>query len=86
MGCVTYLHVLCDRCITNGVGSSRDGRLAAVAAAAAVQAGHVDPVQVVMVLPPAVAQRLILAVLATPANVTQNCETNLHQQREPCPI
>lgn len=84
--CVTYLHVLCDWCITDSVGSSRNGGLAAVAATAAVQAGHVDPVQVVMVLPPPVAHRLILAVLATPADITQICETNLHQQREPCPI
>lgn len=84
--CVTHLHVLCDWCITDGVGSSRDGGLAAVAATAAVQAGHVDPVQVVVVLPPPVAQRLIFAVLATPANVTQNCETKLHHQRELCPI
>lgn len=65
--CETHLHVLCDRCVADGVGSSRDGGLAAVAAAAAVQAGHVDPVQVVVVLPAPVAQRLVLAVLPTPA-------------------
>lgn len=49
------------------MGRGRDGGLAAVAAATAVQAGHVDPVQVVVVLPSSVAQRLVLAVLLGPA-------------------
>lgn len=64
------------------MGGSRDGGLAAVAAAAAVQAGHVDPVQVVVVLPPPVAQRLVLAVLVTPAKAAITCETTLYQQGE----
>lgn len=64
------------------MGSSRDGGLAAVAAAAAVQAGHVDPVQVVVVLPPPVAQGLVLAVLVTPAKATSGCEMSLSQQGE----
>lgn len=67
-----YLHVLSDRCIADGVGCSRDGGLAAVAAATAVKAGHVDPVQVIMVLPSPVAQRLILTVLVAPA---KHCTT-----------
>lgn len=72
---VKYLHVFSDRCVADSVGCSRDGGLAAVAAAAAVQAGHVDAVQVIMVLSSPVAQRLILAVLLAPANITQHCET-----------
>lgn len=62
-------HVLCDGCVADGVGGGLDGRLAAEAAAAAVQAGHVHAVQVVVVLPPSVAQRLVLAVVVAPANV-----------------
>lgn len=68
------LHVLSDGGVADSVGSSRDGGLAAVAAAAAVQAGHVDAVQVVMVLSSSVAQRLHLAVLLAPANATQHCK------------
>ena len=66
-----YLHVLSDRCVADGVGCSRDGGLTAVAAATAVQAGHVDPIQVIVVLSSPVAQRFILTVLIAPANVTQ---------------
>lgn len=65
-------HVLCDRCIADGVGRGGDGGLAAVAAAAAVQAGHVHAVQVVVVLPPAVAQGLVLAVVVASADITQH--------------
>lgn len=82
---MTYLHVLCDRGIADGVGSRRDGGLAAVAAAAAVQAGHVNPVQVVVVLPPAVAQRLILAVLAAPARHTKTVKTTSASRGSPVP-
>lgn len=81
---VKHLHVLGDRRVANCVGCSRDGGLAAVAAATAVQAGHVDPVQVVVVLPPAVAQRLILTVLIVPASVTQHNQTTT--RGTPCPI
>lgn len=70
-----YLHVLSDWCVADGVGCSRDGGLAAVAAATAVQAGHVDPVQVIVVLPSPVAQRLVLAVIIAPANITKHCNT-----------
>lgn len=82
---VKYLHVLSDRCVADGVGRSGDGGLAAVAAATAVQAGHVDPVQVILVLPSPVAQRLILAVLVTPANIIQHCKTTT-TRGTPCPI
>lgn len=75
-------HVLSDRCVADGVGGGRNGRLAAVAAAAAVQAGHVHAVQVVVVLPPSVAQRLVLAVFVTPAD-GNNAVTKHHRQREP---
>lgn len=77
-------HVLSDRCVADGVGCSRDGGLAAVAAATAVQAGHVDPVQVIMVLPSPVAQRLIFTVLLAPANITRHCKTTT--RGTPCPI
>lgn len=67
-------HVLGDRCVADGVGRGGDGGLAAVAAAAAVQAGHVHAVQVVVVLPPAVAQGLVLAVVVASADITQHCK------------
>lgn len=76
-------HVLGDRCVADGVGGGRDGRLAAVAAAAAVQAGHVHAVQVVVVLPPSVAQRLVLAVFVAPADVNNDAVTEHRHQREP---
>lgn len=63
------LHVFCHRCVADGVGGSRDGRLTAVAAATAVQTGHVDPVQVIRVLPSPVAQRLVLTVVLAPAKI-----------------
>lgn len=65
------LHVLCDRCVADSVGCGGDGRLAAVAAATAVEAGHVDPVQAVVVLPSSVAQRLVFAVFIAPANTSR---------------
>lgn len=61
------LHVLCDGCVADGVGCSRDGGLATIAATTAVQARHVNPVQIIMVLPPSMAQRLVLTVLLAPA-------------------
>lgn len=61
-------HVLCDRGVADCVGCSRNGGLAAVAAAAAVQTGHVDPVQIFMVLSSSGAQGLILTLLVTAEN------------------
>lgn len=60
-------HVLRDGGVANGVCCSRDAGLAAVAAATAVQAGHVDAVQVVVVLQSAsVGHGLLLAVRLVP--------------------
>lgn len=79
------LHVFSDRCVADGVGCSRDGRFAAVTAATAVQAGHVDPVEVIMVLPSSMAQGLVLAVFITPANTTKQCEITT-TRGTPCPM
>lgn len=68
----SVLHVLCDRCVADGVGCSGDAGLAAIAAATAVQAGHVDPVEVIVVLPASVAQQLVLTVLLASAKPTWN--------------
>lgn len=78
--CSSDLHVFRDRCVADGVGCSRDGGLAAVTAATAVQAGHVDPVEIIMVLPPSVAQGLILAVFIAPAHETKPMWNNRHQR------
>lgn len=51
-----------------------DGRLAAVAAATAVQAGHVDAVQVVLVLPTAAAQWVAVTVIVQPAKKWKHCK------------
>lgn len=70
------LHVFSHRCVADCVGCGRDGRLTAITASTAVQTGHVDPVQVIVVLPSSVAQRLILTVfILTPANTTKRCDT-----------
>lgn len=61
------------------MGGSWDGGLAAVAAATAVQAGHVDAVQVIMVLSSPVAQRLILTVLVAPTDITQHLKKKKKQ-------
>lgn len=85
--CKKLLHVLCDRRVADCVGRGGDGGLAAVAAAAAVQAGHVDSVQVVVVWPPSVAQRVFLAVVvAAPANGKQLCEAATRGTRFPAAI
>lgn len=67
-----HLHVLGDWGVADCVGCGWDGGLTAVAAAAAVQAGHVDPVQVVVVLSSSVAQGLVLAVLVGPDRKKKN--------------
>ena len=55
-----HSHVLGDGRVADGVRGGGDAGLAAVAAAAAVQAGHVHAVQVLVVLPAAVAQGVVL--------------------------
>ena len=47
----THSHVLGDRGVADSVCRGRDAGLAAIAAAAAVQAGHVDAVEAVVCLP-----------------------------------
>ena len=68
-GVQSHSHVLGDRCVADGVRGRGDAGLAAVAAATAVQAGHVHAVQVLVVLPAAVAQGVVLlavVLLLTP--------------------
>lgn len=47
---ICNLHVFSDRGIADGVSCCRDAGFAAIATATAVKAGHVHPVQVIMVL------------------------------------
>lgn len=77
-----YSHVLRDGGVANGVCCSRDAGLAAVAAATAVQAGHVDAVQVVMVLQSAsVGHGLLLAVRLVPIE-TDIAESQFRKKTE----
>lgn len=80
------LHVLSDRCVADSVGGSRDGCFAAITAPTAVQTGHVDPVEVIMVLPSSVAQGLVLTVFIIPARSTKESETTTTTRGTLCPI
>ncbi len=59
-------HELSNRSVADSVCSCRDAGLAAVAAAAAVETGHVHPVQVIMILSASRSHRLLFTVLIRP--------------------
>ena len=63
-----HSHVLGNRSIADGVCCCRDASLTAIAAATAVQAGHVHPVQVIMVLPSSGSPRVFLTILIRPVH------------------
>lgn len=65
-------HVLCNGSVADGMRSCRDAGLAAVAAAAAVEAGHVHTVQVIVILSASRGHGLLLTVLIRPVR------TNTH--------
>ncbi len=71
-------HVLRNRSVANSVCSScRDAGLAAVAAAAAVETGHVHPVQVIMILSASRSHGHLLTVLIRPV-CTNTHNRNIH--------
>lgn len=63
-------HVLGNGSVADGVRSCRDAGLAAIAAAAAVEAGHVHTVQVIVILSASRSHGLLLTVLIRPVAQT----------------
>lgn len=77
-------HVLSNGSVADGVRSCRDAGLAAVAAAAAVEAGHVDSVQVIMILPASRSHGLLLTVLIRPVHTNRHNIQITVTSNKPC--